>query len=223
MNRAFLSRLCVVGLIGCLSSPIHAQNPEYTCTQVIGFSQVGLPSGGWYTTDGVFESIVDNDKWQLIWQLGGGVDQWANPEYSGWSLDVISPCAERSDAPERVVLSISGPHGDAVADWQTDIERVIRLIKEKLPSVEIILLQAVVGGPEDSPCVADRTVRAAWQHYPVREAIQTIAAADSAVAEGYAPVLSSCDGYRDALGHLTAEGAAEIGERIGRFYSVVSH
>jgi hypothetical protein len=203
--------------LGVFSTNAFAQT--FNCTEVIGFSQVGQQNGGWYVTGGAFEFHVEDDEWQLLWQNGAGVDRWKNPEYAAWNLDRISGCASDSELPDRVVLSVSGPHGEDVSAWQADIEATINTIRELLPSVGPILLQSVVGAPPESSCNLDRRVRAAWQHYPIREAIQNVAASDPGISEGYAPVVATCDDYRDALGHLTAEGAVTIGNALGAYYA----
>jgi hypothetical protein len=54
----------------------------------------------------VFESIVGNDHWELLWNGGAGVDRWRNPDYEGWTRALVSPCPGE-DPPDRVLLSIS--------------------------------------------------------------------------------------------------------------------
>ena len=68
-------------LLGILSPELHAQTSGVSCTQVIGFSQVGQQNGGWYVTDGAFESHAGDDALQLLWQNGAGVDRWKSPDY----------------------------------------------------------------------------------------------------------------------------------------------
>lgn len=70
----------------------------FECTQVIGYSQVGALNG-WFTRDGVFESIVGTDHWQLLWNNGATLDHWQNPNYFGWNNALVSPCATNRPRP----------------------------------------------------------------------------------------------------------------------------
>jgi len=214
----------------------------YSCTQVIGFSQVGQtgskdqpgPGFGWYITGGIFESIVENNRWQLLWKGGGGVDQWANPEYDGWNQSIISPCNNNSDAPDRVLFSISGAYGENVKEWSGAIKKAIDTIQQKLPTVEKIILQPIVGGPDKETCQCTRNcdfknspfkktfkkVRASWQHKYIAKAIEQVVTdqKEGFATKGYFPQVGSCLHYIDGLGHLTKEGAEYVGRKLGNYY-----
>ncbi|MBX2798343.1 MAG: hypothetical protein KTR31_11755 [Myxococcales bacterium] len=193
-------------------------DPGFRCTQVIGYSQVGQTRGGWYTTDDAFESEVEDDRWQLLWSSGGGVDLWQDPDYTGWSLQVLSRCADAADSPDRVLLSVSGPYGDDEVAWADAIDATIATIEDKLPTVEQIVLQPVVGGPAHAGCDSGAgLIRASWQHAHIDAAIDAVVG-DSVVA-GMSPEVRSCEDYRDSLGHLTEEAAQAIGAEIGTFYA----
>jgi len=75
---------------------------SFECSQVIGFSQ----TNEWYA--GGFERVVDNARWQLLWQGGASIELWADPRFSGWSQPLVSPCASRSTSPDRILVTISG-------------------------------------------------------------------------------------------------------------------
>jgi acetyl esterase/lipase len=190
--------------------------PAWRCTQVIGYSQVQE----WYVTDGVFESQVDDGEWQLLWNGGGGVHEWQDPSYVGWTNRVTSPCRRDSEAPDRVLLSVSGPYGDDVQAWTTAIRETIKTVRDQLPSVRQIVLQAVVGGPDHEICRFEgRRVRASWQHPYIDEAIAGSASVAADVVAGFSPEVRSCSDYRDATGHLTPAGAAAAGLAIGAYYA----
>ncbi|MEM9190384.1 MAG: hypothetical protein AAGF12_14460 [Myxococcota bacterium] len=201
------------------ADPPDAMPPggSFTCTQVIGYSQVGESRGGWFTTGGAFESVVDDDRWQLLWNGGAGVDQWQNSGYVGWTRSVISPCATASGAPDRVLLSVSGPYGDDEMAWATAIQATIAQIRAKLPSVRQIVLQPVVGGPMHQGCMQGcGLVRASWQHAHIDAAIARVVGGD--VVAGFSPEVRTCADYRDGLGHLTSAGAEAAGRTIGMNY-----
>ena len=57
------------------------QRTPFQRTRVIGYSQVGQPHGGWFVAGGVFESIVGNDRWELLWHGGATAVARAIGEY----------------------------------------------------------------------------------------------------------------------------------------------
>lgn len=215
---------------------------SYSCTQVIGYSQVGQtgskdqrgPGFGWYIAGGIFESTVDDNRWQLLWKGGGGLNKWANPEYEGWSQTILSPCKNNSEAPDRVLFSISGPYGKDVKVWSNAIKKAIDTIQQKLPAVEKIILQPVVGGADGNacPCIRNcnfenspfqttfKKVRASWQHEYIAKAIEQVVAnkKNDIAIKGYFPEVEFCTNYIDGLGHLTKQGAEYVGKTLGNYY-----
>jgi hypothetical protein len=185
-----------------------------TCTQVIGFSQTLQ----WYQEAGVFESVVDDGRWQLLGRGGASIDQWQDPDYVGWSDPIFSPCAEASAAPDRVVLTVSGIYGADEDTWVAAIAPVIAVIEAKLPSATEILLQPVVGGPGHADCFLDgELVRASWQHAHIDNAIARLVGGQ--VNAGASPEVTTCDHYIDQTGHLTDVGGRAAGAAIGAFYA----
>jgi hypothetical protein len=153
--KTFIKQISIAYIISLIGFPTTSFSQSYQCTQVIGFSQVGAANTGWYTA-GVsasnFEQIVGDSIWQLLWNGGAGVDKWKDPTYAGWNNTIVSACLTNSTAPDRVLLSISGPHGTNVAQWVADINSTIGTIRIKYPSVQHIILQPVVGGPVHQTC-----------------------------------------------------------------------
>jgi hypothetical protein len=195
---------------------------NFACTMVIGYSQVGQHErrqmAGWYVAGGVFESLVANDRWQLLWRGGAGVDRWRNPDYQGWQNEIQSPCTRASKTPDRIVLSISGPYGADEHGWADAIQATVGVIRHKYPSARQIALQPVVGGPrhESCPTAAGGRVRASWQHAHIDNAIAAVVGAD--VIAGFSPEVWTCDDYADGLGHLKPEAASAVARKIAEHY-----
>ncbi len=186
----------------------------YTCTLVLGYSQ----TAEWYEAGGAFESVVPDDLWQLKWAGGAGVDRWSDPDNRAWEAEILSPCADASDAPDRIVFSISGPFGEDEDAWVAGIDGSLDLIRQRFPSAERIVLVPVVGGPSHRDCSFDgRRVRASWQHLHIDNAIRRVVDADAhgTLVVGPSPEVRTCDDYRDALGHLTDAGAEAVGRMLG--------
>jgi hypothetical protein len=193
-------------------------------TRVIGYSQVGSPKGGWFVAGGVFESIVGDQRWELLWAGGAGVDRWRDEDYRGWQQPLVSPCPG-DDPPDRVLLSVSGPYGSDEKAWAEAITATVENIRKKIPSARQIILQPVVGGPDGKPCPTPGggQVRASWQHKHIEKAIQEVvqkyAKQDVPVVAGYSPRVRTCDDYTDGLGHLKPEAAEAIARMIGEHYA----
>ena len=190
---------------------------RFNCTLVVGYSQVGQNRGGWFVTGGVFESMVDDGRWQLLWNSGGGVDRWQRSGYVGWSRAIQSACTSNRDRPDRVLLSVSGPYGSDISAWVDAIRATLVEIRRRFPSVGTIVLQPVVGGPSHQTCShGGAEVRASWQHAFIDQAIAIVAG--PGVEVGASPEVQSCSDYRDSTGHLTVEAAESVGQLLGTYY-----
>ncbi|MFT4941083.1 MAG: poly(3-hydroxybutyrate) depolymerase [Paraglaciecola sp.] len=134
---------------------------NYSCTQVIGFSQtLQWYNGGEIDNVSAFERAVDNDKWQLQAKAGATISSWADPESSVWSTAITSLCAEKSIQPDRIVLNISGEYGDVISapiipgdktsgGWVENIEAALKELQRRHPEAHIVL-QTVIGSPDES-------------------------------------------------------------------------
>ena len=225
-NRAFVTAtllaavaLCVHGLSGREAAAGPQSNAaRYTCLQVIGFSQ----TANYYSEAPDFEMAVDNSRWQLLWNNGASVNLWANPNYGGWSRPLFSPCAGNSEAPDRVLLHISGASGEDVSAWARDISNAIATIRQKIPTARQIILQPVIGGPNGQQCPlpGGGFVRASVQHPYIVQAIKRVVSTAGAgsVVTGMAPQVRSCDDYAPDIGHLAPAAKGPIGKLIGAFY-----
>jgi poly(3-hydroxybutyrate) depolymerase len=200
-------------------------NGCFSCTQVIGYSQVGALNG-WFTRDGVFESIVGTDHWQLLWNNGATLEHWQDPNYFGWNNALVSPCASNSAAPDRVVLNLAGFYESNVVAWVDAINATIGTTIVKLPGVRRIVLQPVIGGPGHQLCTnGAQVVQASESHPYIDEAIAIVVAARAGtqpeVVAGISPEVRDCSEYADGLGHLTHSGAVAAAGVIGNYYAAL--
>jgi len=183
---------------------------QFICNHMIGFSTVRQ----WY---GGFESVVEQTRWELLWQNGGTIDLWANPSYVGWSSAPDSPCTNNSKNPDRVVLNIAGREESDINWWKEQINKTIDNIRQKYPNVQRIDLQPDVGGPDHQICYIDGdSVRASKNHPIIDDAITQTIGGD--VVRGDSPEVRTCADYGDRIGHLTFDAGDPIGKKIGAFY-----
>ncbi|MGH3118778.1 MAG: hypothetical protein ACRDQ2_17020 [Gaiellales bacterium] len=185
----------------------------FACTLVLGFSQTRQ----WYLDEPDFESVVPDEQWQLLW-AGGAELRWQDPDFSGWSEPILSACTDRSNDPDRVVLTITSmEYEDDVSVWVTDLEATVETIRAKFPNVAQIVLQPAVGGPADGLCsFGGDTVRASFNHPYIDRAIAQVTGGD--VVAGPSPEVRTCDDYEDLPGHLVRDARGPIGRAIGEFF-----
>ena len=170
---------------------------------------------------GTFEPLVGDGFWQLRAYAGAGV-LWQDPNFAGWTSAAYSPCTRNSSTPDRILLTISTPTGTpAVSWWVTNIRAEIATIRSKYPGVRQIVLQPVVGGPNNGVCNfggnASNPVHASVIHPTIDQAITQVVGGD--VIAGMSPEVGSCADYMDNTGHLLPGARPAIGTRIGQFYA----
>lgn len=198
----------------------------FACTQVLGFSQ----SMEWYAGLSVADhrdqgtrpdlSALEPDAFLPGWQgrffMGAAVEEWADPEYPGWSgahrraHETPEHCG--GDEVDRVVFNVSGAARPPEA-WASAVDSVADVIRAKFPAVRRIVMQPVVGAP-DGGC---RDVRSARNHPVIAEGIRRAADQDG-ITVGPSPKVANCDQFSDALGHLTVEGAEHVRRTLRDHY-----
>ena len=192
------------------------------CTMFVGYSQTFQ----WYRAS--FESVVPDERFELLWGGGRAIRSWADPDT--WAnANLESACA--TEDPDRIVIDVGvGTDGLGDVGWYASLIRdAVATARELYPGAQIGL-QPIVGGPGYRPCpIEDRlgtsAVNASVAAPAVAEAIDDVVAEDPTLFRGPNPQLASCDMYRDALGHLTTfahdgsvPGQVYAGREIGAFY-----
>ena len=197
----------------------------FSCTQFIGYSQ----TSNWFSG---LESVVPSGSYQLLWNGGGAMRLWADPNYSGWSNSIQSPCTSSSSAPDRIVLDITNDGyltsgatgGDPVGHMENIIRNAISTVRARYPSVEQIVLQPIVGGPSHNTCpwsgAEQGVVRATYNHPIIHQAAMRAVGGD--VVFGPDNAVRTCTDYADSIGHLTSGSQGPIGQSMGSFFAVTS-
>jgi hypothetical protein len=205
----------------CATAVSVSAQSESECTQVIGFSQ----TSNWYGNEAEpwFESSagIDDDRWQLWWHRGAGVESWADPEYKGWdpnnpSTHLVSPCTSASSTPDRVVFTISSNLYNSespAADWAAEITNAVATTRSKIPSADEIVLQPVVGGTPQGAC----DTRASANYPKIVDAIQL--ALEPGVVAGASPQVGTCEAFSDEKGHISSTHRMDVGAMIAACYA----
>lgn len=201
---------------GVVSQPVEvtvASDPppsSFRCTLVIGFSQ----TNGWYSAG--FESVVEDAAWEELWQNGAAIDLWADPQFDGWSNEIVSPCTDGPNDPDRVLLTISADFQDDPDWWADHIRQTVANIRDRYGDVRQIMLQPVVGGPGHAVCSPDG-VRASQNHPVIDEGIARVVEDD--IIAGFSPEVRTCEDYVDFIGHLSGEASAAVAATLGAYYA----
>jgi len=207
-------------LIASPTTVVAQDSGGFTCNLALGSRQVQQ----WFETGGVFESVVDNGRWQLKWVPDAGVDRWGDPNDEAWQVETLSTCERRAaNFPDRVVFVVSGPFGDDEDAWVAAISAAVDTIFLRFASANRVELMPVVGGPDHDVCTFEgERVSASWQHVYIEAAIARVVAEDTTgiLVAAPSPHVRSCSDYRDSIGHLTDDAAEAIGRELAEHFSV---
>lgn len=201
----------------------HSASREFSCTQVLGFSQSLEWYGGLSLSDFMAgESPPDLDPgtflpgWQGAFYMGASIEKWLDPGFPAWTDNDITTHGAtahcRREQVDRVIFNVSGPER-SVKEWANAVESVARRIRKAFPAVRKIVMQPAVGAP-DCQC---HDVLAARNHSDIARGIR-LAAKRNGITAGPEPKLEDCSHYRDPLGHLTKDGAKHVHGRLKAHY-----
>ena len=182
----------------------------YECTLLIG---LGVTSE-WFTPD--FEKAVGDARWQAVFRKGTFVQHWADPAHEAWSETIVSPCSKGSQAPDRVYFVTANWDFKTVEEWSEPLNRVVKTLETKFPSVKRIELMTVVRPPGNVSCGGAKSPVAPV----VDEAIVKASAAFPDLVRA-APrfELPSCDAFTNGGPHLTSEGGAQAARLVAAHYA----
>jgi hypothetical protein len=123
-----------------------AVTPPYHCTEVIGLTI----TAEWYSAG--FEQLVDDARFQARTRPHTFVDQWADPTHVAWSEPLTSPCSERAQSPDRVVLFAANWNLLTQDDWTKVLEAFVATAKQRYPELKALELFTVLRGPKNRTC-----------------------------------------------------------------------
>jgi hypothetical protein len=226
----------MAGAAGAGGAMGELQTGPFTCSTFIG---PGLTSQ-WYPEG--FETVVDDAKWQLKWHEKGFVEAWGDPNSPFWAdtgnpMDlnsgspIVSPCAQNSTTPDRVVFLATDWDLLTEQEWIDWLEMDLTAIKTKYPSVKWIDLMPTVRCPNNEMCNPDAMPGPGANaggagledcYIPPFEdsAIESVVAAHPGEV-GLGPIVmaSTCNNGDGA--HLTAADNQAASTAIGNYYAAL--
>ncbi len=137
----------VNGTGGSVSSGGSADTGTYECTLILGI----LTTGEWYT-EGGFETLVNDARWEIQYVHEGHVELWADANDPIWNTTTTSPCASHATTPDRVLYVAANYDYTLVTEWKPKLENVVANIHAKYPSAKRIELGTWVRAPGNVVC-----------------------------------------------------------------------
>jgi hypothetical protein len=178
-----------------------ASADAFVCTQIMGVSV----TGNWFGAG--FEEGIDGTRWQALWRSHAFVELWADPASDLWTMKPQSPCAQRSDNPDRVIFTGVNWEYKTREAWQDKLSAVVETVQKKYPGVRRIDLLTMLRGPGNRTCGSSMTVVEPY----VDEAVAAVVArAPGLVFAGPKVTAESCDVFTKGGPHFTDAGMAAV-------------
>jgi hypothetical protein len=196
---------------GGASGPDAAAGADYACSLILGI----LTTSEWF---GGFEKIVDDARWELKFQDSAHLEKWADPSNAVWSLPITSPCAEKADAPDRVVFMGTNYDYDTVDAFLPKYVAVLNNVRTKYPSVRRVDVMTYTRAPGNVECTGAE--RSAYSH--IKPAQDEAIARLTETYPGFvfaAPKweVQSCSDF-GLCPHLKGPANAAISRTIGEYF-----
>jgi hypothetical protein len=207
------SSLALVTLSALLFVPpanaAGSKTPAYVCTQVMGVSV----TGDWFGAG--FESGNDDARWQALTRTHAFVELWGDPKDAVWQEKIVSPCAKKSDKPDRVIFMGVNWQFTTTEEWTAALTKAVKTIKAKYPGIKNIELLTMLRGPGNKTCGSPMTVVQPF----IDEALTKVAAAfPRLVTIGPKLEAPSCDVFIKGGPHFTPDGMARVGNVYSAHY-----
>jgi hypothetical protein len=141
--------------------PLSPTPGPFTCTEMMGL----LSTGEWFD-GGFYDALGDlKGRWEGRFSHYGYTYEYANPGSYVWSATNVggvnnvrlsAPCAQKSDAPDRVVYQAWSWELTSEKAWVDSLEAAVATIRSKRPSARRIDIMTIVRCPRNEWCHADK-------------------------------------------------------------------
>jgi hypothetical protein len=177
---------------------------SYRCTLVIG-PEVAT---SWFEAG--FEELVPNERWEALSTPRAFLEALIDPGAHAWSTPVHSPCADRSESPERVLFFAVAETAKDQNDWITSVTAAVNAVRARYPSARKIQLFGSVRAP-----AACAPPAAALAHTAIRRVAQQF---DQLVEQGPELPLDNCELFEPGGVALTPAGRASAAKLVASHY-----
>jgi hypothetical protein len=184
--------------------------PPYVCTQMMGVSV----TGDWFTAG--FEKGVDDKRFQAMTRSHAFIELWGDPKNEIWSVPVVSPCAERSNNPDRIVFTTVNWQFKTTEEWVAAMTKVVDVLKAKYSGLRRIELLTMLRAPGNKTCGNAMSVVAPEVDAAIAK---VVAAYPGLVTPGPKIETPTCGVFVKGGPHYSPEGMAEVGKLYAAHYS----
>jgi hypothetical protein len=160
---------------GTVTPPSDTPDSEtYSCTLMFGINA----TQEWWKQG--FETLVNNDHWELTKVHSGFIELWADPNNAIWNTGIDSACAQNSKTPDRIIFVALNFDFTTLDQWLPPMMATAKNLRMKYPSAKRIELGTFVRAPGNQPCPqapAKRSTIAAAED----QAIDMVVASDPSI------------------------------------------
>lgn len=190
--------------------PAETTGP-FTCTLVLGIKQ----TGEWFNAG--FESVVPNERWEVVPVHNGHLELWADPKNVIWSTKVGSPCAKDATSPDRVIFVGTNYDYTTTEEFVPRLTAVVENIKARYSAVKRIELMTHIRAPGNVPCPGNLGFKTHIK--PAQdESIDLVATRyPGLVVASPRFEVAACSDY-DLYPHFSGAPAMAIARKIGEHY-----
>jgi hypothetical protein len=189
-----------------------AARASYTCTLVLGI----LTTDEWFRAG--FEKMVDDARWEIMFQDSAHIEKWADPKNAVWSLPKTSACATNANAPDRIVFNATNYDYTTIAQFLPKYLAVIDNIKARYPSARRIDLITYTRAPGNVECTAaDRPTYSSIKPAQDEAASMAVAMFPGLVFAAPRWEVKSCADFT-LCPHLTGPANAAVAKTIGEYF-----
>jgi hypothetical protein len=185
--------------------------PTFRCTLVLGLSV----TGEWFEAG--FESLVGDDRWEARLRPHTFVEEWADSNHEVWRDPISSPCADRPESPDRVIIFLANWSLPNAAAWEAPLDRLIVTLRQKFPKARRLELQTMIRGPRNKNCGDPRSVVEPFVDKALGEAAAT---RPDLVRVGPVIEAPSCDVFESGGPHFTVSGRSDVAITVARAYAL---
>lgn len=209
--------LCV---FACAPKPVTPRNFEsdriakdqvFRCTLVLGLTV----TAEWFEAG--FESIVSDSRWEARTRPHTFVEDWANPDHEVWRAPIYSPCVDRPEKPDRVIVFVTNRNLSSASAWKAPLGRLINTLTQKFPEARRLELQTMIRGPRNQNCGDPKSIVSPF----IDEALHEAAAARPGLVH-VGPIIEapSCDVFESGGPHFTVSGRSDIAIMVAKAYAL---
>ena len=149
----------------------------------------------------------------MRWRSHAFLELWADPASDLWALPAQSPCAQRSEDPDRVIFTAVNWEYKTRREWTDRLEALVTTLRAKRPGARRIELMTMLRGPGNKSCGDDKTV---VQPYVDEAIADVVRRHPSLVAAAPQVELPTCDAFAKGGPHYTDAGMAAVADAYRR-------